>query len=420
MNRKELVITVLFGAGASQAFSEKISTKTITEAIRDMDNWRPIIAKVAKQIPVSETTIKKTIKEVKYATQKENNFERIIEIIDRVCGYHCSIYPNENLFGDIIRIIRRKGPIKSLTIEQLNSYQITPFLVREVVAQHLINALTEEGDTLFNELSNLQHSFISALKKDSKAISLISLNYDSILAKSIGVSRQMNSLSDLGFITGFRAVGKSCDYVKLLSSFFSVIYPHGSLFFQRVQNNRINYYEDIAFADKCRFDCINGLFPSGTIVGARGDFGYDFNSFMVTGKTKEVSMSSEPWDVFYMKAINDLTRRNDFIIIIGYSFSDGHYNSALKYSIESGHTKAILIIDYKETLLYDEVVSGPLYNIFHKHAPSFNEAAIYAAIKTINRDGYGFLFDNIYYFKDGYRAFLNNYQRVINDFIETI
>lgn len=421
----KLNYTFLFGAGASVAFSNQLSTAAITNAIRRKDNWDVVIYELSQHLNVSRGIIKRKAYKILNATRKESNFERIVEVFDRVCGYYADSNPNNNLYNKQLFIIKHCRVYLAKSKKIVLSYQIMPFILREIISKHIIDSvrgLYVEHD--IEQLLKCQAELIHHCwdEENKNYVSLVSLNYDDILSRSLG---RLPSLYGLGFENGFYKDQDGhhyCDYVRLLNSHCSIVYPHGCLNFKRIPHSRIEYYCDIQKARKERLEGLIKNFPHNTIIGYDGECYYDFNSFIISGKSKEQTINKEPFGVYYQKTINDIARKENLIIVVGYSFSDSHFNSALQYAITSGNAQSMLIIDYAKDDYYWK--TGIMAYIDDLFSLSFSESSDYdkkisykneQRIINLNKYGEGYISEKIYFYKKGYSCFLREWRKVLSN-----
>ena len=152
---------------------------------------------------------------------------------------------------------------------------------------------------------------------------------------------------------------------------------------------------------------------------------YDFNSFLTTGLDKEPAFNRNPYCAYHQRIARDLMSA-DALIVAGYSFSDPHIDRLLLNFRNLRPENKILAIDLSkqdieitEEYKNCEGFVGRLLQVFDVTTipvESRNLSYKYAgALNCTNRNGYGFLYPQIWIYKKGYGEFLSEWQTVLEE-----
>ena len=408
-------LALIIGAGASIPFAPSLTSSFLTKELRRWDNWKGIISRVPLAINVSRSDIRHTVRRILSQTRKETNFEHIIEIIDKICGYYAN--NKKSLFNKEVNIIRRSNKDKG---GSRNCYAIIPFLAREIISDAISSSLKNGLDS---ELLTKQGEFIKFLVSKSNNVSIISFNYDYVLDRTLNAinSKDYPSPSFCNGFTKEASDGNELDLGKLTKASNSIVFLHGSILFNYKYNGRRLIYNssyDEAEADRWR--SLKEIYPpKQTSVGQHGVNTIDFNTFIVSGQTKETTMKNAPFNRFYQKAVDDIYK-SDAIVIIGYSFHDDHINSVLSYYTETRKDHKVIVVDKQQEI--NDAVDGPLSplmdvlstniqvngNSDKKGSFRFNN------YDQLIKDKEGWISENVYYYAKGYDEFLKKYEQAIN------
>lgn len=181
--------TLIFGAGASIPFFEpKLSTKYLTDKIIDGQEWDKVIAKV-KSIKGEDYIIAKTeiVLQIIQTIQKikpNANFEEFAEVIDKLSSFGHDKFPENNMFNVVIHVMNT-----GFNPTEKNPYgcewAMIPFLFREIIAESIIELQNNHKITGYDNLISLQKDFIYSICEKDDDISIMSLNYDECVLKSL-------------------------------------------------------------------------------------------------------------------------------------------------------------------------------------------------------------------------------------------
>lgn len=276
----------------------------------------------------------------------------------------------------------------------------------------------KSGD--YTHLLEKQKAFIAYAAKSEEA-SIISTNYDNCVP---------DSLHGLGFDTCFRPFNSrylmQIDIHSFMNAPRVVYYPHGHLRFHFTDNDNVTYWHDSIMANNERWDGLASTATGSTLTVTPGKFAYNFNTFITTGQTKDDSFNHLPYAIYYQRMACDIAN-SDTVYIIGYSFSDDHFNRLMKSFLKLKDTNKVVIVDYypdaigmvDEYMDQNNIISkicqvfgtewSVLYDSTRQTKLPFNQQEV----ERLNQDGFGEIFPNVYFYKKGYNDFLNEFTKFI-------
>lgn len=416
--------TILFGAGASIPFFDTSLTSTyITEQILDIANWEKVLKKLTKANKYGYNLI--DINEVKpvlcYLSNLNEigcfnlNFEDIAEVLDKLSSYGFDALPQRNLLNTILSFFK-----PAITISP--QWQHIPFLLREIIANTIIDMHKNHCISNYDKMISLQNNFIGHIQGKDKCISLVSLNYDDIVPTSV------DTLNDISchFTDNTERHKNTINIKDFFKSKTVAYFPHGNLRFVFTDELNVSYSENIDQAEKERWD---GLFNRGTINVVNGSFSYDFNTFITTGKTKDNAFNNMPYSIYYQRLATDFLNSSK-IFIIGYSFGDVHFNRLLRSFLYTNNENKVYVIDKYDSIvtMIDECKDNsniitkiqntfkPDWYIIFNNKLSQKSPQNQQEVNKINKEGYGEIFDRIIFYKKGYDQFLNEFQKVLSEY----
>ena len=195
------------------------------------------------------------------------------------------------MFNKEVNIIRRSNKDKG---GSRNCYAIIPFRAGEIIADALSSSLKNGLDS---ELLAKQGEFIKFLASESNNVSIISFNYDYVLDRTLNAinSKDYPSPSFCNGFTKEASDANELDLEKLTKASNSIIFPNGSILFNHKGNDRLIYHDSCYTAEVDRWlSLIECCRPKQTSMGQQGVNTIDFNTFIVSGKTKETTMINAP------------------------------------------------------------------------------------------------------------------------------
>lgn len=416
--------TFIFGAGASIPFFEPVlNTSYLTSKVCDKSEWDRVIKKYKfhqgkNQMIVDSSVIVRLIDAIRNF-QPTANFEQIAEIIDKISSYGFDNIPNNNMMNLLVSVM-------NTGFRPCNSYPFgsewsdIPFLLREIIAESILELQNHHKAIEFKQLIELQHNFIEAVCNKDDEISVMSLNYDDCV---------YDSLVGLGFEKGFSKIdqrySRQIDIDKFMHAKKVAYFPHGHLKFQFTDNDNVTFWSDSNQANEERWDGINGVAVGSTLSVLPGKFAYNYNTFLSTGQTKDDGLNHLPYAIYYQRLAIDLFK-SDTVYVIGYSFGDNHVNRLLRSFLQLSTNNRIIIIDYypSPVTMVNEYMDPN--NIITKINQNFGtewqimidqnskkRPANPDEIEKLNTYGYGNLFSQVLFYKKGYKEFLNEFNGII-------
>lgn len=415
--------TFIFGAGASIPFFDpRLNTRYLTDKVCDIAEWQRVIAKYLRFNPnvniASPNDVVAVIRQI-LIRKPTAHFEQIAEIIDKISSMGYDGVVGHNMFNLLVWVMNQNAiPRPQYNIG--NSWMHVPFLFREIIAEAILELENNHKRADYNQLIGLQRDFIDAVCQGDDEVSVMSLNYDDCVYESLG---------GLGFSHGFVQVNQhyaqQIDIRQFMHARKVCYFPHGHLKFQFVDNDNVTFWSDSNQANDRRWAGTPGMAVGSTLQVLNGTFAYNFNTFLTTGQTKDDSLNHMPYAIYYQRLAVDLFK-SDTVYVIGYSFGDEHVNRLLRSFIELDPNNRIYIIDYypnQVTMVDEQHHSGNMILKIHYYLGT-NWQVMYTPgigvlpanpieVGNINNRGFGELFNQVIFYKNGYEAFLNEFGNVI-------
>ena len=419
--------TIVFGAGASVPFfyNPSLSTKFLTEQISDINQWKRIMAKYRQYEADNELVTPDSVRAVIDSILKyipEANFEQIAEVLDKISSYGVESRPDINMMNLQWRVMHEvaKAP-GNLSFLFGPGWRDIPFLLREIIAESILELENNHKSSNHEELINLQRRFIESVANASEKTSVLSFNYDDCV---------INSLEGLGFEKGFENTNslylRQLNPKKLVDAKRVVYFPHGHIKFHFTDNDNVTFWGDSEMANEERWQGVGSSMMGSTITVLPAKYAYNFNTFITTGQTKDDSLNHLPYSAYYQKLACDLLNSNK-VYIVGYSFGDDHVNRLLQTFLKINKENKVYVVDYytsKITLVNEYETESNIINLIHQvlgttwqlKIDSNNEKQPFdkTQVDTINKLGYGEIFDQVVFYKKGYDAFLHEFEKVID------
>lgn len=411
------MITVLLGSGASIPFFDPpLTTSYLTNRICDSSRWDSMVREYRKytdNVIIEGSEIFHIISSLESIFHKCNinaNFEVYAELIDKISSFGFDSIPGHNIMNTLLLIL-----VKCYNYNIGPEWKDVPFLLREIIVQAILELEDFCKVSDYDSLCFKKHNFIKALTDLDSKVSLVSLNYDNVL---------FDSIKGLGFQHCFNyapLAGKMdfFDYFSFYNCDKVVYFPHGHTRFKRNSFDTIQYFDNPKEADQSRWLGLNENTFDALITLTGSTFAYDFNTFITTGQTKDTALNLSPYDAYYQRLAKDLWDA-DSLFIIGYSFGDEHINRLLHTFSYIKPNSNIIIVDCQneDINLYKEVVKEngfirKIYEVFQPiiFFPNIPDVSNYISQGTteINEIGCGQLMNHIYFYKKGFRDFLDEY-----------
>ena len=412
--------TFLFAAGASVPYFENpsLSTSYLTEKVKDINEWQRVIGKY-KSITGQNVVIAQPQFIVKVINMILNfvpdaTFEQIGEVLDKISSYSMDSIPSNRMMNLVQRVlleimnIPHKWPCIGM--------QEIPFLFREIIAESILELENNHKTRDYTQLLENQKAFIAYAAKDEEA-SIISTNYDNCVP---------NSLDGLGFDTCFKPIDHrylmQIDIHRFMNAPRVVYYPHGHLRFHFTDNDNVTYWRDSIMANNERWYGLASFAIGSTLTVTPGKYAYNFNTFITTGQTKDDSFNHLPYAIYYQRMACDIANSNT-VYIIGYSFGDDHFNRLMKSFLKLKDTNKVVIVDYyhdaigmvDEYMDQNNIISkicqvfGTEWSIIYDNTRHTKLPFNQPEVDRLNKDGFGEIFKNVYFYKKGYKDFLNEF-----------
>lgn len=416
--------TLIFGAGASIPFFQPVlNTAYLTNKVCDKTEWDRVIDKYrayqGKNHMIVGSSIVMSIIDAIRNLQPTANFEQIAEVIDKISSYGFDKMPMNNMMNLLISVMNT-GFKPNNTIPFGVEWSDVPFLLREIIAESILDLQNQHKTTDFIQLIDLQHKFIEAVCIMDDEISVMSLNYDDCI---------YDSLAGLGFEKGFSKIDqrylRQIDIDKFMHAKKVAYFPHGHLKFQFTDNDNVTFWSDSNQANEERWNGINGVAVGSTLSVLSGKFAYNYNTFLSTGQTKDDGLNHLPYAIYYQRLAVDLFKSN-IVYVIGYSFGDDHINRLLRSFLQLSTQNKIIVVDYYPNTITMVEEYKDSNNIITKINQNFGTAwqIMYnqnsgkqpvnpVEIEKMNTHGYGNLFPQVLFYKKGYKDFLNEFNDII-------
>lgn len=416
--------TLIFGAGASIPFFEPVlNTAYLTNKVCDKTEWDRVIKKVrdykGKNLVIVESSIIMSIIDAIRNFQPTANFEQIAEVIDKISSYGFDKMPMNNMMNLLISVMNTGFKPNNSTPFGAE-WSDVPFLIREIIAESILDLQNQHKATDFTKLIDLQHKFIKTVCNMDDEISVMSLNYDDCIC---------DSLVGLNFEKGFLKIdqrySRQIDIDQFMHAKKVAYFPHGHLKFQFTDNDNVTFWCDSNQANKERWNGINGVAVGSTLSVLSGKFAYNYNTFLSTGQSKDDGLNHLPYAIYYQRLAVDLFKSN-IVYVIGYSFGDDHINRLLRSFLQLSTQNEIIVVDYYPNTITmveeykdsNNIITkinqnfGTVWQIIYNQN-SGKQPANSMEIGKMNTHGYGYLFQQVLFYKKGYKDFLNEFNEII-------
>ena len=423
------MVTFIFGAGASIPFFDgKLSTANLTTHIKDPKRWNEMLQKLKynwpKDKPLPEINIKEIMNVIDAVchSKKNANFEEIIEVIDKVATYRVADSPSDDLFNLAVSVIDPKLYKKKCfdQKESDRSWFFIPFLSREIIAMTILDLERTSKSHCYESLKQAQEKFIIQAAGDKEPSSIVSLNYDNVIVESARhLSYEVGKVLDGTYV--FRL-----DAEKLLTEKRLAYFPHGHIRFVFKEDDDVEYYCNSGNADENRWKALKEENIISPVIAIKEDSSYNFNTFMVTGCSKDSILNHAPYSYYYQRLAIDC-KNSQTIYTIGYSFRDAHINRFLMSFLHLSPQNHLIVIDWHpdDVNLLDERNVGSIFDFIRNYTKTTigitcgGDSPVVGHLykdgeERINKTGFGQIFKQVYYYKKGYSCFLKEFPMFIN------
>lgn len=340
---------LLLGAGASIEWVKdgEISTQNLTRYLFEQiesKEWLDILANSIDK-DIQEDLIKEYNKMVvtvlRDAEAKYNgkfNFETIIAIVD-LLGTTSQTEDESYYFPNLIKHIYAHEWTSKFEDSNIRPIlKIFPLLLRYLLVRRSF-CLCDNRHFASDErefLGNQTKLFLESIKQK---VTIVSLNYDVFF---------QDIVEKLGYSNGFDNDLNNLVIGKLVNSEKKILYPHGSICLANNlsddQNPIVTTWE--RNSDKLirsiKFN-IQNLYRDNINQGEHNN-GLLYAQSIISGVNKQEVSKISPFSDYYFASVHALSQSNSLLIIVGYSFSDDHFNSLINYFLLLDGNK-ILVID---------------------------------------------------------------------------
>ena len=269
----------------------------------------------------------------KKGLQKETNFEEILYVIlqlSAALGDDNYKLPM-NAFWGLKELPKINSSTEEKFVDGNDLRQLCSLLVDKLLTEFRERCKTSKEDN--KEKENFDHftKFINQLSNDYD-VAFITLNYDNLISQA-----------NPDLFTGFKADG-SFDPVSVYEkSDWGLIYHlHGSVHFD-MQLEPLNMHA-IKWTD------LNSAFSGNSSCRNYQDTSEGISmptSVIVAGYGKTNQIQRVPFRTYYSK-IDEIARKADAFLFMGYGFNDFHLNNSLHMIRDGVPSKSIVIIDWAE------------------------------------------------------------------------
>lgn len=397
---------LILGAGASIPFyNPRLSTTHLTTVISDQNKWNNIVGRYtnimgANVNMVSTQTVLQVLNNITQS-HPNYNFEQIIEIYDKISSFNFNPLPNSKILHDILQFYGATAPIVANHV-----WDCVPFLFRQIITEEISDLHSNHKVAAYNNLTQSQTDFVSSIS-NGQSINIFTLNYDEII---------LDAIQNLNFTTGFDNRGRFNVNTFLLAN-KTISFPHGHSRFS-FDYDGILYHPNSQTANVYRLNKIGAHDRTQTRYLTDSSYSYSFNTFISTGQQKEPTFDVNPYSTYYQKFASDCLKANK-IYVVGYSFSDPHFNRMLLNFLKISSSNKIVVVDFiqgqvnilaeflnqggliQKMLNLLGVTSLPMDRTFHQQQE-----------QDLNNNGFTEIYPQIVLYKNGYDTFLNQFNAI--------
>ena len=407
---KKMNNILILGAGASIPFyNPRLSTTHLTTVISDQNKWNNIVGRYtnimgANVNMVSTQTVFQVLNSITQA-HPNYNFEQIIEIYDKISSFNFDPRLNSKISHDILRLYGATAPNIANHV-----WDCVPFLFRQLITEEVADLHANYKVATYNNLSQLQTKFVSSIS-NRQSINIFTLNYDEII---------LDAIQNLNFVAGFNNQGRF-DVSTFLAAAKTISFPHGHSRFS-FDDDGILFHANSQTANTYRLNHIGANNRTQTRYLTDSSYAYSFNTFISTGQQKEPTFDVNPYSTYYQKFASDCLKANK-IYVVGYSFSDPHFNRMLLNFLKISPSNKIVIVDLLQgqvSIVPEFMNQGSLiHKIFNQlgvtSLPMYPNARDYRykqQEQDLNNNGFAEIYPQIVLYKNGYDNFLNQFNTI--------
>ncbi|MBN9352252.1 MAG: SIR2 family protein [Chitinophagaceae bacterium] len=395
---------LILGAGASIPFYDPVlSSERLKTVISDRCRWNDLVDRYRRAMN-DENVNMVNVPAIMCVLNRINNehpnynFEQIIEFIDKICSFNFNPGRDSKIFHDILFYYNAKPQNAADHV-----WTFVPFLFRQLIAEDVANLHANHKVGGYDDLTQLQTKFISSIS-NGQSINIFTLNYDEII---------WDAIRNLDFVSGFGNEGRF-DIKTFLSAKKTISFPHGHSRFS-YDDHGILLHADSQKANDSRLGHIGDSDDVQTVCLIDGSYCYSFNTFISTGQQKEPTFDLNPYAAYYQKFASDCLKATK-IYIVGYSFSDPHFNRMLLNFLAIARTNRIVIVDRileNICLAYEfmkhESLIQKIFDLFGiSRIPMDNSQRE----DDLNRNGFAEITPQIILYKKGYDVFLYDFNKI--------
>lgn len=454
------------GAGATSPFmragGKQVDTSSLTRELLSEEAWRRIFDEIGKFKSLHERSywaynfnlkhtdvvglIKAISEKNKFVLPSEIaairgsadipicgvdfNFEHVIYFLDKICAFldDGSKADLDTLFYDVDWM---NGSQNSEYRQQKKGWFKVPTLARELIIRYILDVWADISDENKKQLIESNKVFIKNCMTVAD-VDIYTLNYDPVIyeaVKNLGINTGFSKI-DIEGISKFSGENylKASDALSFLHGFAG--------FFPRSDGKQVVLNEDYMSVANER---LRALF-------VEGELGYDLkictptrkaycrDTVIVTGLDKYAAFYSVPFST-YLYRFSESLKQSDVIVIMGASLDDEHINLFLKNALFSG-SKKIVCVNYIPKDELGVSWEGLLGNVkspalkFWVQFPqstmafpmgSFTNDVLTESFEQKHRNlidhGYCKLTNNLLFYCNGTKQFLNEGMGIINQFL---
>ena len=401
---------MILGAGASIPFyNPLLSTAHLTTVISDQNKWNNIVGRYtqimgANTNMVSTQTVLQVLNNITQA-HPNYNFEQIIELYDKISSFNFDPLPNSKILHDILLLYGAAAPNIPNHV-----WDCVPFLFRQLITEEVADLHANHKTQNYNTLNQLQTDFVDNIS-NGHSLNIFTLNYDEII---------LDAIQNLNLENGFDNQGRF-DVNRFLLSSKTISFPHGHSRFS-FDDDGILYHPTGQGANTYRLNNIAAINRTQTRYLTDSSYSYSFNTFISTGQQKEPTFDVNPYATYYQKFASDCLKANK-IYVVGYSFSDPHFNRMLLNFLQISPLNKIVVVDYiqgqvniaTEFMNHGSLIQKMFSQLGVKSLPMNNNGVNYLYGQEeldLNNIGYAEIYPQIFLYKNGYDTFLSQFNAI--------